>query len=63
MWIRSERLINYLIDNGVFPVVQTREEALFIKDVALEGLLDKYTIINDCVPNRGIIHKRQLWLL
>ena len=54
---------SYLVDNGIFPVVQTREEAFFTKDTVLEELLDRYTVIFDCVPNKGIIHRKRLWLL
>lgn len=63
MWIRSKRLINYLVDNGLFPVYETKEEAYFIKDYTLKDLMDSYTIANDCFPNKGMIPKRKLWLL
>ena len=63
MWIRSKRLINYLIDNGIFPLYETREEAYFKKSKMLKELMFNYTIITECVPNRGMIPKRKLWLL
>ena len=62
MWIKSKRLINYLIENGLFPLYETREESYFVKDYRLKDLLVNYTIMNDCFPNRGMIPKRKLCL-
>lgn len=63
MWVRSRRLINYLILNGLFPKYEMQETAYFEKDYELDELMIKYTIKYECFPNSDMIPKRKLWRL
>lgn len=63
MWVRNQRLINYLKDNGLLPMLDMFEEAYFMKSELLDDLLFSYTILYGCVPNRGKIPKRRYYNL
>ena len=62
MWISSIKLINYLIDNGLYPLIETANEAYFEKDFILEELLNNYRI-HECFSNKGMIPKRKNWII
>jgi hypothetical protein len=64
MWITSRSLINYLMDNGLFPEAENlKGEAYFLHSETLETLLDSYTVRYECIPNKQKIPKRRVWLL
>lgn len=61
MWIRNQRLINYLKDNGLLPTTDLLEEAYFTKSELLDDLIFKYNIFYGCIPNKGRIPKRRFY--
>lgn len=64
MWTKNRHLINYLKDNGLIPEVEMLNgDTYFIQTELLDALLDTYTITYECVPNKGMIPKKKLWLL
>ena len=54
MWVYPSRLQDFLIYNGL-PVVEYNNlgDAYFDRCGRLYDLLTKYTVIYDCIPNRG----------
>ena len=54
MWaIKSVKQIDFLWENGLKPLYELNGVAYYKSNKQLHLLLDRYFIINSCIPNRG----------
>lgn len=54
MWaIKSIKQIDFLWINGIKPLYERCGVAYYKRSKQLLSLLDRYFIINSCIPNRG----------
>lgn len=52
MFVRNGRKLNYLLESGLEPYYIEPSGCHFRKSKKLFELLERYTIIYDCFPNR-----------
>jgi hypothetical protein len=53
MWcIKNIKLIDFLYENGLQPLYERYGAAYYVSNEKLHRLLDRYTIIHICIPNR-----------
>lgn len=50
--IKSIRIIDFLEENGCYPVYEDCGHAFYRTSARLSELLDRYYIIYYCIPNR-----------
>lgn len=44
MWIYSDRLVNYLMERGIYPVYEDSSISFYWKNKELKSALDSYSI-------------------
>lgn len=51
--IKNIKQIDFLWENGLKPLYERGEVAYYKTNKQLRFLLDRYFIINSCIPNKG----------
>lgn len=53
MWgIKNIRIVDFMCENGIYPEYESMGVSFFKTSNSFRTLLDRYFIINTCIPNK-----------